>query len=315
MVENKMELNFARPLYTNELAFYFLKNTLGLDEKLASYAALRVMGAENNLLKMGLNSTLKSQDYRNYQYKSDESRVILRHSIFNELIVQKRLNNDDDIKSKVGGAQPIAALQSKKQVIILTGLPASGKSLIANTIADIYGAYIIDSDYAKRKLPEFEDNEWAASILHEESSLVVFGCESHEQYSQELSLYEFCISKGFNMVMPTIGDCHEKLRKTRDTLIEKGYKVHLILISLDRKESCRRVLNRFLDTKRYVPLGNVFDVYGNEPILSYYRTKNDKQWSSVGKLSTSELKEKGFVVVFSDKKSSVNKLRERGVIL
>lgn len=310
-----MELNFARPLYTNDLAFHFLKNTLGLDEELSSSAALRVMAAEKILLNIGLDSTLKSRDYRNHQYKSDESRVIFRRSIFNELITLKRLDNDDDIKPKVGGARPITALQSKKQAIILIGLPASGKSLIANTIADIYGAYIIDSDYAKRKLPEFEHNEWGASILHKESSLVIFGCESHEQYSQELSLYEFCISKGFNMVIPTIGDCHEMLRKTRNTLIEKGYKVHLILISLDRKESCRRVLNRFLETKRYIPLGNVFDVYGNEPILSYYRTKNDKQWSSVGKLSALELKEKGFVVVFSDKKSPVNKLKERGVIL
>ena len=77
-------------------------------------------------------------------------------------------------------------------ILCIDCLPASGKSTIANSIADLYGAYIIDSDFAKRKIPEF-GHEFGASIVHEESSIITFGSRK-PKYNDEFSLYEFCVA-------------------------------------------------------------------------------------------------------------------------
>ena len=64
---------------------------------------------------------------------------------------------------------------ARKQAFVLIGLPASGKSSIAVDIADKYGALLLDSDLAKRKLPEYKVYPWGASLVNAESSLIVFG--------------------------------------------------------------------------------------------------------------------------------------------
>lgn len=304
--------NFARPMNNNDLAFNFLTKVLNLNEVEADDASLHVMKAERLLEGMELKSTLESQENRRFLYKEDGKRVNLRRKIFDELKDFERPEDDEDITLGVGGAKPHTQLKSDREAILLTGLPASGKSTVANKLADLYGAYVIDSDFAKRKIPEF-GHEFGASIVHEESSLVTFG-SIEPQYSEEFNLYEYCIANGYNMIIPKIGSSCESVRKIRDALMDKGYKVHLLVVSLDRQESCRRALYRYLETKRYVPLGLVFDVYANEPTLTYYRVKDDEHWSSVGKLSTLNLREKGPEIVSSINNGPVEVLKRNGVV-
>jgi len=309
-MEMVLTSNYARPMNNNDLAFNFLTKALELDEIEADEASPHVMKAERLLESMELKSTLESKENRRPLYKEDEIRVNLRRQIFDELIEFERLEDDDEVALGQGGAKPKSPIKTERQAILLTGLPASGKSTIANSIADLYGAYIIDSDFAKRKIPEF-GHEFGASIVHEESSIITFGSRK-PKYNDEFSLYEFCVAKGNNMVIPKIGSSCNSVRKIRDALIEKGYKVHLLLVSLDRQESCRRALSRYLETQRYVPLGLVFDVYGNEPILTYYRVRDDDSWSSTGKLSTLELREKGPEIIHSKNRGPINFLKETG---
>ena len=305
-----MEFNFARPLHTNALVFDFLTKALGLNEAEADCAAQHVMKAERLLDSMELKSTLDSRENRRPLFAHDEKRINLRREIFDELINFERLDDDEDISLGKGGAKPKGEIRSKKQAIIITGLPASGKSTIANMIADLYGAYIVDSDYAKRKIPEF-GHEFGAKIVHEESSLVTFG-STDATYVKEFSLYEFCIAKDLNMIIPKIGSNSKSLEKMRDTLIDKGYMVHLVLVSLDRQESCKRALNRYLSTQRYVPLGLIFDNYGNEPILTYYRVKDSSKWASTGKVSTMELRDMGPQIVHSNDNGPLYELKKVG---
>lgn len=301
---------YARPLNSNELAFDFLTKALLIDDQEADEASQFVMKAERLLEGMDLKSTLESKDNRRTLYKDDEKRKNLRRKIFDELKDEARLENDESISLGSGGARPKTETRVEKTAIIIIGLPASGKSTIAGNIADKYGAYIIDSDYAKRKIPEF-GHEFGASIVHEESSLITFG-SNEPQYLEEYSLYEYCIAKGYNMVIPKIGSDADSIRKLRDVLIEKEYSVHLVLVSLDREEACRRALYRYLDTQRYVPLGLVFDTYANEPILSYYRLREDKGWASVGKVSTLNLKTRGPEVIYSTKASPIEQFNVSG---
>jgi hypothetical protein len=85
-------------------------------------------------------------------------------------------DSDDHIKLGKGGAVPQNLMRSK-DACVLIGLPASGKSTIARRFATEYGAIILDSDFAKRKLPEFPNYPWGASIVHEESAKIIFGEE------------------------------------------------------------------------------------------------------------------------------------------
>ena len=162
---------------------------------------------------------------------------------------------------------------------------------IASFIANEYGAHIVDSDYAKRKFPEFSQ-KYGASVLHEESSLVTFG-SGDENHLDEPCIFEYCIANDFNMVIPKIGNSLKSLTTLKVLLGSRGYAVHLTLICLDRVEACRRALDRYIETDRYVPLGLVFDGYGNDPILTYYMIKDGRDWASTGKLSTLYLRAKG----------------------
>lgn len=239
-------------------------------------------------------NTLQSVEHRKPLHKSDESRVILRRKIFDELIHFDRLDDDDEIRLGSGGAKPKGSARKDGVAVIVTGLPASGKSSICSKLADAIGAHIIDSDFAKRKIPEFND-EFGASIVHDESSLITYG--GAKEYAEEYNLYEYCIAQKFNIVIPKIGPSPNDIRKLRDALMGRDYVIHLVLVSLDRQEACRRAMRRYISTGRYVPLSLVFDVYGNEPLLTYYRVREDKEWATTLKMTTEFFRESGPLLV------------------
>lgn len=154
----------------------------------------------------------------------------------------------------------------RKKAFYVIGSPASGKSTISSIIADVYGAYIVDSDFAKRKLPEYTNQIGSASLVHDESSHLVFDTKID-------SLLSRCFEHGNNIVVPKIGDNLDGILKFEEILTEIGYKVYLISIDLDRQKATQRAYNRYVSTKRYVPLSLIFDQYGNQPTLNYFKIK------------------------------------------
>jgi hypothetical protein len=276
-------MNYLRPLIDYQLTYGFVKGVLGIQKKTdIREAVLKITKAEMQLAHIENKTTLKSDSYRDVFYTEEIDRDELREQILNDLIVNQRIDNDDEISLGKGGALPKTKLISDKQAIIITGLPASGKSTIASKIADCYGAVILDSDFAKRKFPEFI-NDFGATLVHEESSTLIFGDKNH---NINYSLKEYCISQEFNVVIPKIGNDKESIFNLAEYFKNYGYKIHLVLVSLDRVDSTRRAFKRFLDTNRYVPLSLIFDMYSNEPILTYYRIKNNTLFDSYGKIST-----------------------------
>lgn len=286
---------------------HFLENALDYDINDNFDIVTGIVQNENILKDIDSSSpTLNSIKYRHPKYRKDNDRWHLRNQIVSELFNNKRIENDDKITLGNGGAQPISDVLMNKEAIIIIGLPASGKSTIANVIADSLGAYILDSDYAKRKFPEYQNYLIGATIVHEESDSLIFGFKDSSTKSKEFkSLFDLCLVSNCNIVIPKIGHNHISIAKFAETLKNSyGYKVHLVLVSLDRKKSTVRALERYRKSKRYIPLGLIFDGYGNEPILSYYRLKNNynSNFESVGKVSTdTELGEKAIVVEFTEK--------------
>lgn len=276
---------YCRPFNDERLIEHFVINILEIRNtaqckkaiKSITNAELQMAGIKDN------NFTLNSDSYRDLEFKNEEKRIELRKRIFEELIKFERLEKDDKIKLGTGGALPKdKKIKSEKQAFLLIGLPASGKSTVTNKISDYYGAVILDCDYAKRKLPEYNKTYIGASLVHNESNLIVFG----KKGSNELNVLEYCCMKGYNIVIPKIGHDLEDVLDFTKNLKELGYDVHITLVSLDRKKATQRAYCRFIESKRYVPLNLIFDWYSNEPIITYYRLKDNNIYSSYGAIST-----------------------------
>lgn len=254
-----------RPLNTKILAEDFARYILKRAEDY-EVPASRIVKAEMDLKALEGHPTSTHEDYRASRYRSSDQRRLLRDRILGELIDKERLEDDDQISLGNGGAKP-KELKSDRVAYIVSGAPASGKSSIAARLADENGAYILDSDYAKRKFPEYTEYAGGASLVHEESDAVVFASED--------SLFECCVYNNYNVVIPLVGRTDKSFKRICRRLMECGYEIHIVNVALDRYKCVERAYERFERTERYVPLSYIFDEVGNSPELVYFRIKRD----------------------------------------
>lgn len=272
--------DFCRELNTDIQVERFVDGILCIQNEVEKRKAInRIAGAERNIKDYPMYPTLTHRDNRDYQYRDEKVRLELRKRIVAELFDQKRLEDDDKIELGSGGAAPLTDVMYDGKVFYIIGPPAAGKSGIAAKIADACGGYILDSDFAKRKLPEYENQIGSASLVHEESDKLVFG---------EGGLMECCLEKKTNMVIPKIGHNLPSILQFCEGLQNAGYKVYLVSVDLDRQKATQRAYNRFVNTSRYVPLSLIFDGYGNQPTLNYFKIKqqNSSVFSGYSQIST-----------------------------
>ncbi len=257
--------DFSRELNTDIQVEQFVDGILCIRDKKEKRKAInRIASAERNLKDYRFFSTFKYRDNRDFEYRDDNVRAELRERIVNELFELTRLGNDEEISLGKGGAAPNSIVRQEAKAFYVMGPPASGKSGVSSQIADLYGCYILDSDYAKRKLPEYKNQIGAAALVHEESDAIVFG---------ENGLMDHCMALRNNIVIPKIGWNMVSVLKMCNGLNDAGYKVYLISVDLDRQKATQRAYNRFITTSRYVPLSLVFDNYGNQSTLNYFKIK------------------------------------------
>lgn len=279
--------NYIRKISDKKQAAHFLKNVLGVNnfstDKEQSYLS-DIVSIELGLLGIQDRSTLCCDDYRNPLYADKQARKDLCGQIFTELTTLPLLDNDDKITLGHGGALPQnRSLSLNKTAYYIIGLPASGKSGIATKLANDTKSLILDSDFAKRKFPEFND-DYGASLTHDESSAIIFGDPLYDGDN----LFEWAITQNANMVIPKIGNKKDKVISFVELLLKFKYDVHLILVRLDRLKSTQRAYYRFVNTHRYVPLSMIFDEYANEPTIVYYdlKTFHKKLFKSFTMIST-----------------------------
>lgn len=278
----------SRPLNNFELVEHFLENALSIELiENGNYDIVpKIVSTELNIENFDESLiSINSKSYRIAEFRKDSDRKKLVEKIVLELLMQKRIEKDEDIALEKGGAFPLTEVQTSMDAYIVIGLPASGKSGISNKIADNYGAFILDSDYAKRKLPEFKALPFGASLVHEESDRIIFGENNSKKFK---SLFDYCSELGMNIVLPKIGHNYESVINLINTLKLKSYKVHLTLVELDRTKATQRALERYKITDRYVPLGLIFDTYSNNPTIAFYKviTHNSDLLESFGIINT-----------------------------
>ena len=287
-----MRSSYSRPLNTPTAVQDFLQNSLQYpDCKDFDNVVSKIIKGELGLSEInGKSPTLHNSTFRNSKFKTDSSRWKLRKQIVNELYTMERLDSDENIKLKSGGALPKSGAKHKSQAFLITGLPASGKSSISVEVAEKGGAVILDSDFAKRKLPEYKYYEFGGTVVHEESDSLIFGYNASDKPTDFECLLEKCAKLHQNICIPKIGYDSESLLQLCKGLKRYNYEIHFILVSLDRKLATIRAIIRYLKTKRYIPLGLIFDGYGNDPDIAYYKlrelNKKDKIFKTMGQLST-----------------------------
>lgn len=264
-----MSNQFARSLACSIDLPLFAQNILDIKSNDLQDCCRLIHAAEMELQQYHSQSTQKDSSLRAPGYKGPKQREKLLERIYHELTTLPRLGDDDAIKLGVGGAMPKDGPRAERQAYFITGLPASGKSGIASKLADWTGAVILDSDYAKRKFPEYLKYTAGASLVHEESAQVTF-------YEQAQNLLGFCVSNDYNFVMPRIGNDICAVKDLAEKLQEFSYQCHLICVDLDRQKATTRAYSRYVSTHRYVPLSMIFDIFSNEPLLNYHKTRQMK---------------------------------------
>lgn len=273
---------FRRTLNTQIAADEFVENILGIPDDDGRLAA-QIVCAELGLQILEDSPTISNRNYRVAKYRSNKERQRLHDIILSELINMEQLDNDDDIYLGHGGAKP-KNIQANAQAYIVSGPPASGKSKIADTLAAENGAYILDSDYAKRKFPEYHFYDGGASLVHKESDQIVFGGQTGKY------LFEYCVYSRCNMVIPLVGRTPQSMTGICDKLIASGYSIHIVNVVLEPGKCAARAFQRFRDSKRYVPLSYIVDEVGDKPEVVYFRLKrqfkDDPNFKSFTQLST-----------------------------
>jgi len=144
--------------------------------------------------------------------------------------------------------------QNRRAAIVL-GPPAAGKSTLANPIARKMNAAIIDSDEAKKLIPEYEGGI-GANAVHEESSDIA---------ERVLNL---ALEFGDNVVIPKVGGSPGSIERLITKLKEKGYSVDLVDMSVTYSNARNRMFMRFVKTGRLINPDYVRQV-GDNPGKTY----------------------------------------------
>jgi phage-related protein (TIGR01555 family) len=164
------------------------------------------------------------------------------------------------------------ARKKEHKAWFIMGLPASGKSTIADPLVEEYGAMLIDADEAKKLIPEFGDGKFAGAV-HNESSWI------------NAKLFKKAASAGDNMIMPLVGRNKGKVRMLCNLLKKRGYEIHLQLMDLSPEEAARRALTRLEETDRFVDPDYILNEIKLSPRTNYDILKSEGGFASYVKYS------------------------------
>lgn len=201
---------------------------------------LKRLAANESVPESEINA-LKEIKEANSCISASKPTIELKNRTGIQLGVYNRLQNMGSAVTKEDGTISFSGeIHHEKRLDIVIGLPASGKSsAVVEPISELYKSRVIDSDEAKKLLPEF-NNGWGAGVVHKESQHI-----SDRQLSTALKV-------GENITYPRVGgDCAELINIA---LLAKrhGYSIYVHFNELDRNKALGRLMSRFLETGRYI---------------------------------------------------------------
>jgi hypothetical protein len=123
--------------------------------------------------------------------------------------------------------------------VIITGLPAAGKSRLTNEVKDLIKGIVVDSDDYKKLIPEYKNGIGTSSVHN----------ESKEIFKKMLKK---TIINGDNIIIPTLGRNEEPLIKIINSLKSKEYGIALVRVDVPLTTAELRNIKRAIKTGRYV---------------------------------------------------------------
>ena len=162
-----------------------------------------------------------------------------------------------------------------KKATLLLGLPGSGKSSIATPLSKEMGAFIVDADNFKNRIPEFQKDHKMVSAVHHES------VDLANNFMNALS------DQDYNMIIGKVGGDYESVKYILDDLHNKGYEIDVILNDLPFEEAIDRTIGRYDrgETDRLIPFwtlkvadSGVFDTF--DSVLKHPGVKGGKIYSN-----------------------------------
>lgn len=131
---------------------------------------------------------------------------------------------------------------------IVLGLPGSGKSTITNKLLIEDGAYEIDADNMKKRIPEFKQDSENVSKVHNESVMM------------SETMLNNVMNQGSNVVIGKVGGGNGRsLVNLVKNLSSNGYQIEVVFNDLPMEIAIQRAATRFLkgETTRVIP----FDIF------------------------------------------------------
>ena len=205
---------------------------------------------ENNAIKNSLKEM--EQIPETYKINTPERKAKRMEIVKNLLGLGSYTGVDNEGKDLYNGN-----VERGYRIDFVVGLPAAGKSsVLVNPLSKQNQARIIDSDMAKEMIPEF-NNGIGAGAVHEESKDIV----NH--------IIAYAVDNGDNIVYPIVGggNC-SKLEEKIKRFKRNGYTVYLHLNELPLHKAMGRMLNRYLETGRFIPPQIVYE-YQNTPVENF----------------------------------------------
>jgi predicted ABC-type ATPase len=180
-------------------------------------------------------------------------------------IIQKMLSPD-----KVEIALP--KIGEKPTFMMLGGRGGSGKSWFKNNVYDPKKFVILDADWIKEQLPEYDG--WNANQVHEESSDIL-----------EKAI-DKCVALGLNVVLDMTMKTPKSALARLAAFKEKGYRTEAHYMHLPPQEAAKRAITRYRDGDdkpgeykgRFVPPGVILSMRSNEGTFDQIKDLVD-DWS------------------------------------
>ncbi|CAK7052003.1 zeta toxin family protein [Tissierella carlieri] len=148
-----------------------------------------------------------------------------------------------------------------KRIDFIIGIAGGGKSTaLANPLSKQNKALIIDSDWAKEQLPEYDDG-LGATRVHLESKLIFM-----------LAL-ENALRNNMNIVISIVGKTLQTIIDIYELAKENGYEQHLHLNEVAPHIACDRAMERFEETGRYIDPNYILNEIGYKPSENYKKLK------------------------------------------
>ena len=180
------------------------------------------------LRKNDINNPLTDNDNDTMDINTPERQAFREQAIEDEIAKQK---NEGD-------------KNYDRKATIIFGLPASGKTTLAQYLKKQDGSFEIDSDFFTERIPEFINDPRQISAVHREAG-----------YMSKKMMNEIA-KQGGNMIIGKVGGGIDSnyLKSFLDILHDNDYEVELVLNDLPLEEGIRRNLKRHREgNPRLVP--------------------------------------------------------------